>query len=493
MKLGFRGGRPRAAAFAACAAVAIGALTVLAAGMPAVAATTSALTPNLTSGSAYLVDRANLIDGHYYESVPGYADFGLTIDGAFALAATGDDGTALRNVVSFIDNEGKDPSGRTVNDWTGIGTSSASGGSIGKEALLAEVVGDNPRNFGGHNLIAALDASVCTKPSTGTNTSCPGTGSYLNDASVFDQTLGIMAQLRAGQVREAAAPIAYLESLQSANGSFPSLIPASGGPDVDSTAMAAMALALAPGSRAARDVTSGVSWIASKQERNGGFPSSGVESINSTGLAIQALTLRASAYGTRIEAALAFLAREQNSNGGFDADAGQHGSNLRASTQAVGGAVGTSFGTLHRTLTSPARSDSHSGGAAGSHQGGAGVGADPGRLSATPGTSSKAATTAPSQTSGVSPGTSGGHQGHPAAQTRYPGVLASNTSRALPAVLIWPAVGLAVVALALGLVLSWWRRKRARSRPEPPAAGSPAAGSPPAEALQSRVRDGALL
>jgi hypothetical protein len=334
----------------ASAALFIGACAFLCVSISGATAAVQATAPNLVTGSAYLVSPGNLIEGHYYESFPGTADFGLTIDGALALAATGDDDAALRRIVAFIDDNGRDPSGDTANEWTGIGTSYASGGAIGKEALLAEVVGGNPRTFGGHNLIAALNASVCTRASHGGNTSCPAAGAYLNDTSVFDQALGVIAQFRAGQAREAAAPVAYLESLQSSDGSFPSLIPASGGPDVDSTAMAVMALALAPGPRAAADVAAGVSWIASRQERNGGFPSGGAESINSTGLAIQALTLRATAQETRVRAALAFLASQQNSNGGFNVDAGQHGSNLRASTQAVGGAVGTSFGTLRIDL-----------------------------------------------------------------------------------------------------------------------------------------------
>ena len=317
--------------------------------------------PDLVTGSAYLVSSANLIGGHYYESFPRYADFGLTIDGAFALAATGDGNPALKMIVAFLDQAGKDPSGNTVNDWTGIGTPFASGGAIGKEALLAEVVGDNPRDFGGRDLIAALDAAVCTRASRGANTSCAAAGNYTYATSVFDQALGIMAQLRAGQASEAAAPLAYLESLRNADGSFPSLIPDSGDQDVDSTAMAVMALGLAPGAVAAADVTSGVAWIARRQEKNGGFPAAGGESVNSAGLAIQALTLQAAAHRSQISAALSFLAREQNGNGGFSAYAtGPRGSNLRASTQAVGGAVGTSFGTLHRDLaavsTPPVRS-----------------------------------------------------------------------------------------------------------------------------------------
>jgi hypothetical protein len=324
--------------------------------VPGVAAASQGAAPDLITGSAYLVTAGNLIGGHYYESFPGTADWGLTIDGALALAATGDDDAALRDIVAYIKNDGKDPSGTTINEWTGIGTSNASGGAIGKEALLVEVTGGDPRRFGGHDLIAALDASVCTRAGTG----CPAAGSYLNATSVFDQAFGIIAQLRAGQVSEAAAPVAYLERLQSANGAFPSLIPPSGGPDVDSTAMAVMALALAPGPRAASDVAAGIAWIASRQEHNGGFPDANAESINSTGLAIQALTLQAGAHRSQIGAALAFLAGQQNSNGGFNADAGQPGSNLRASTQAVGGAAGTSFGTLRIDLTSAAPAASHS-------------------------------------------------------------------------------------------------------------------------------------
>jgi hypothetical protein len=328
-------------------------MVITAAALSVAAAESGAVTgPNLVTGSAYLIAPANLIDGHYYESFPGYADFGLTIDAAFALAATGDEDPALQGIVAFLDSGGQDPNGDTVDTWSGIGTPYASGGSIGDEALLAMVTGYNPRDFGGHDLIAALDASVCARASSGSNTSCAGAGNYTYATSVFDQSLGIMAQLRAGQASEAQAPIQFLQSLSNADGSFPSLIPDSHDQDVDSTAMAVMALALVPGPAAAADVQSGVAWIASRQERNGGFPGASGDSVNSTGLAIQALTLEGAHYQPQIDAALGFLAAEQNANGGFNvAAAGQRGSDVRASTQALGGAVGTSFGTLQRDLS----------------------------------------------------------------------------------------------------------------------------------------------
>jgi Prenyltransferase and squalene oxidase repeat len=307
--------------------------------------------PDLAQGSVYLVRPANLIDGHYDESFPGYADYGLTLDTAFALAATGEQDSALKGIVTFLDHNGKDPSGSTVSDWTGVGTKYASGGSIGKEALLAEIVGDNPRDFSGHDLIAALNASVCARQSTGSGARCAASGSYAYASSVFDQALGIVAQLRAGQASQAAAPVSYLESLQNADGSFPSLIPGTGDQDVDSTAMAAMALALAPGTAATADVSSALAWIAGRQQKAGGFPGVGGDSINSAGLAIQAMSLQAARYRVQIGAAETFLAGEQNADGGFNTDAGgRPDSDVRATAQAVSGAVGTSFAVLHRNL-----------------------------------------------------------------------------------------------------------------------------------------------
>ena len=322
---------------------------------PAVSATavpaSTGSRPNLVTGSAYLAAPANLVHGHYYSSFPGYADFGLTIDGALALAATGDQNPALTGIVAFLRDDGKDPHGDTIDNWTGIGTRDADGGSLADEALLAEVVEASPRDFGGHDLIAALNATVCPRGGH-RSAKCAGPGNYFHATSVFDQALGIIAQYRAGQASAAAAPVRYLESLRNSDGSFPSLIPSTHDHDVDSTAMAVMALALAPGATAAADVTAGVAWIAQRQQSSGGFPGTAGVSVNTAGLAVQALTLQASRYRPQIARALGFLAREQNPGGGFPvAQTGSRASDVRASAQAVGGAVGTSFGTLRRNLT----------------------------------------------------------------------------------------------------------------------------------------------
>ncbi|WP_430381934.1 prenyltransferase/squalene oxidase repeat-containing protein [Streptomyces bauhiniae] len=309
--------------------------------------------PDLKKGVAYLTGATRLAQGRYYATGTGSgrADFGLTIDGAYALAATGLNNAKLRGIVDFLDQGGKDGEGRTVDDWTGIGTQYAGGGSIGKTALLAEAVGRDPRHFAGHDLIAALDEAVCSAPSKAPDRSCAAKGAYTYAPSVFSQALAVMAQLRAGDAVGAKAPIVYLESLQQENGAWPSLIPPTDDSDVDSTAIAAMALDLAGGQQADKAVDKALKWLAAEQLDDGGFPGAAGDSVNSAALAVQGLSLDKAKYGDEISRALKFLAAQQNSDGGFNvAKEGQRGSDLRASTQAVGGATGISFGVLQRSL-----------------------------------------------------------------------------------------------------------------------------------------------
>ncbi|WP_179255805.1 prenyltransferase/squalene oxidase repeat-containing protein [Streptomyces sp. SS07] len=310
--------------------------------------------PDLKKGVGFLTHPANLLQGRYYDdgAGQGQAEFGMTIDGAFALAATGHDNNALRTVVDFLSGGGKDRTGRTVADWSGIGGKYAQGGRIGKTALLAQAVERDPRDFGGRDLIAAVTDAVCEKPSTAPDRSCPAKGAYTYSPSVFAQSLGIIAQVRAGEEKAAEAPIAYLASLQHASsGAWPSLIPSTGDSDVDSTAMAAMTLDLVPGDAHAAAVDKSLAWIAARQLPDGGFPGASGNSVNSAALAVQGLSLDAEKYDKQITKALKFLASQQNKDGGFNvAKEGQRGSDIRASAQAVGGATGISFGTLARSL-----------------------------------------------------------------------------------------------------------------------------------------------
>ena len=265
----------------------------------------------------------------YYESAPHFADFGLTLDGGLALAATRSEDPVLRKVVAFI-RTGRDGSRRTVDTWTGIGTSSADAGAIAKEALLAEATGYNPRNFGGHDLIGALDSLVDS-----------------TTASTFDQALVVIAELRAGHGAQAASAAARLGSVQRRDGGWASLPAGGRSSETDSTAIASMALVLVPHDAAATAAARrGVSFLAHRQARDGGFPGAAGISTNSTALAIQALRLE-SGNASRIARGLGFLASRQNRDGGFAVAAvGSRSSDVRASTQIVNGTVGTSFGRL---------------------------------------------------------------------------------------------------------------------------------------------------
>jgi hypothetical protein len=299
-------------------------------------------TTTTASGSA----GTSLTNDGYYESFPGFGDFGLTMDGAFALAASGTDNATLGKVLDFIAHDRLDASGNSIDSYTQIGTKFVSGGAIGKEALLAEVTGNDPHAFGGHDLLAALDKTVCT--ATDVVNGCAGPGNYVFATSTFSQALGIVAQLRADDATNAAPAITYLESLQNAAGAWPSLLPSSGDSDVDSTAMAAMALALLPNDATATvAVTKAEAWIASQQGSDGGFNGVAGESTNSAALGIQGLSLAGSTYSSQIAKAVTFLAGQQNRDGGFNVTAGgQPGSDVRATTQIVGGIAGASFGTL---------------------------------------------------------------------------------------------------------------------------------------------------
>ena len=82
--------------------------------VPGQAANAAAGTPDLTAAVQYLVTSTNNVDNGptlandgYYDLYPGWADWGMTIDGAFALAATRGDDTVLKKVVIAAADLGK--------------------------------------------------------------------------------------------------------------------------------------------------------------------------------------------------------------------------------------------------------------------------------------------------------------------------------------------------------------------------------------------------
>ena len=315
--------------------------------------------PDPQQAAAYLTAPAQLVDGHYYDPFGlGQADWGLTVDGALALAAQGGQDAAYAKLVAFLAANGKDPAGTDVISWTGIGTEYVDGGSIGKLALLAEVAGRDPHQFAGHDLVAELAKATCTSTAPIGQSPCAAAGSYAGGSSVFKQALGLIGQVRGGASDAAVAPpSAFLLGLQNADGGWPSLIPSGGAAsDVDSTAIAVMALTLVPGDAAAAATARGIAWVAGRQLADGAFPgfappgSEPAHSTNSTALALQALRLSAADYSAQTTKALTFLGATQNGDGGFDIDSASDFSDVRATAQVVGGVVGRSYATLLHDL-----------------------------------------------------------------------------------------------------------------------------------------------
>ena len=340
---------------AALAAIGMGSVLLVGAHQASAAPTG----PDPQQAAAYLTAPAQLVDGHYYDPFGlGQADWGLTIDGALALAAQGGKDAAYGKLVDFLAANGKDPAGTDVISWTGIGTEFVDGGSIGKLALLAEVAGRDPHQFAGHDLVAELAKATCTSTTPIGQSPCAAAGNYAGGSSVFKQALGLIGQVRGGAGDVAVAPAAaYLLGLQSADGGWPSLIPSGGAAsDVDSTAIAVMALTLVPGDAAAAATARGIAWVAGTQLADGAFPgfappgSEPAHSTNSTALALQALRLSAGDHSAQIAKALTFLAGTQNGDGGFDIDSANDFSDVRATAQVVGGIVGRSYATLLHSL-----------------------------------------------------------------------------------------------------------------------------------------------
>jgi prenyltransferase beta subunit len=312
---------------------------------PAVAA--AATTADRTALGTYVISQLSGAQS-YQPFGPGFADTGLSIDGALALSAAGGHDATVARIRGFVAGQV-----RTFADPADA-DHAFSGGGVAKIALLAEVTGADPHSFGGFDLIKALSEHVCTASQVAADrTNCPAVGVYRGVTSTFGQSLGLLAQARSGGASAAAA--AALVSTRCPDGSFRSILPAvascaAGGGDVDSTAMAVQALAAAGGHTS--EVDAGITWIAAAQVADGGFPGTAGDNTNSTGLAIQAMALHSSTYSARIAKAQSFLAARQNADGGLGINTTSDGaaSDVRASTQGLNGLVGTPFSTLSRAV-----------------------------------------------------------------------------------------------------------------------------------------------
>ena len=339
---------------AALAAIGMGSVLLVGAHQASAAPTG----PDPQQAAAYLTAPAQLVDGHYYDPFGlGQADWGLTIDGALALAAQGGKDAAYGKLVDFLAANGKDPAGTDVISWTGIGTEFVDGGSIGKLALLAKVAGRDPHQFAGHDLVAELAKATCTGTTPIGQSPCAAAGDYAG------RLLGLQAGPRShrpGPRRRRTPPCA--------GGRVPARPPERRRRLAEPHPVRGSRLRRrqhrhrrhgphprARGCRGGRDGTGDRlgGGHPARRRRLPGFAPPGSEparqhQLHSTRRA--GVAALGGDHSAQVVKALTFLAGTQNGDGGFDIDSANDFSDVRVMAQVVGGIVGRSYATLLRDL-----------------------------------------------------------------------------------------------------------------------------------------------
>jgi len=211
-------------------------------------------------------------------------------------------------------------SGKSVMDYLAASASRActSGSPGGCGELIQAVVaaGDDPRHFGGEDLLTTLSAAYN-----------PATGEY-GDGEAFTQALAIQG-LRAGGAGVPAAAVRFLAAAQDQDGGWdykddandPDAVSDYDTSDTNSTAMALMALD-ASGDHS--HDPSALAWLATQQDADGGFPyQTGAGSDpDSTALVMQAIVATGghpsgSAWTRGGATPLDYLVGTQDQDGGF--------------------------------------------------------------------------------------------------------------------------------------------------------------------------------
>ncbi|WP_432972210.1 peptidase [Dactylosporangium sp. CA-233914] len=312
------------------------------------AAATAPPTVNRPDAAAGWLAR-QLVDGERFEVVfdgVAYPDQGLTIDGIFAFAAAKVADTNAAKATAWLARP------EILTGYIGDGTE-AYAGATAKLALAVQVRGGNPAAFGGVDLIARLRG---LQSASGRFSDRSAFGDYSNQ---FTQALALITLSRTAGGAPASGA-AYLAGARCADGGYPLYF---GQPacvsDVDATALAVQALLAA---HRPSDAAPAIAWLISVQHADGSFADgSGTVNANSTGLAAQALAaagrplvwLKARSFLLTLQVRCAGPATNRGAiaytSAGFDPATA-----VRATAQAVPGLTGGGLATLSAAGSKPA-------------------------------------------------------------------------------------------------------------------------------------------
>ena len=284
-----------------------------------------------SAGTAHRVDAAagwlagQMADGERLETEFGgvkYPDQGLTIDAIFAFAAARTAGDYSDRAIAWL--------AKPEISSAYLGSDGESyAGAHAKLAVAALVKGKNPRSFAGIDLIGGLKA---LQAPSGRFSDRSQFGDFSN---AFTQSYALIA------LGKDALGAAYLAGSQCADGGFPVTFETS--PcvsDVDATAIVVQALRTQ-----GKPTGQAVTWLKSKQQADGGFPSAqGGSNANSTGLVAQVLTGKPAVRARDYLKSLQVRTGPDAGAIAFDASGFNKGTAPRATAQAVLGLTGASFG-----------------------------------------------------------------------------------------------------------------------------------------------------
>ncbi|MCW2749881.1 MAG: hypothetical protein JWR83_991 [Aeromicrobium sp.] len=227
---------------------------------------------------------------HYPDTGFGaYDDYGLSIDVYLALHTLD---TRASTATSIIDALKVDPTLYTTGEAF-ADTGSQYAGPTGKLAAAAQLEGDDPTSFGGHDLISELDGLIGT---TGASAGrAVDTSTFGDFSNAIGQSWDVRALAVAGSAKAASATD-YLLKQQCDDGSVrvqesDTQCTTDHG-TVDGTAFAIQALEVAKtaGQTGLQDdIDSAVSWLVADQAADGSYSDGSIANTNSTGLAAATL------------------------------------------------------------------------------------------------------------------------------------------------------------------------------------------------------------
>lgn len=336
------GRRHRAGVVAVAGVVALGA---------AVATSTAATAAPAGAPEAvdYLVGQ--LVDGDHVES-DGFVQYGQTLDVAFGLASAGGAQDTLDAVLDYM------TSAETVGAYTqGVpfdGADAAYAGATAKLGLASALLGVDPTEVGGTDLVAQLQS---LEASTGRFSDRSDYGDFSN---VLGQSFGVLFLTAANGVEPSDAAVQFLQDAQCDDGGFPVDFGTTGADCVaspDATGLAIQALNAddpdegATGLPAEREaaLVAAVRWLESARDADGAWLAFGVPNVNATAYAAMGLL----GVDQTAELSVSWLAGLQLPDGGLPLTPTEDTSNLFATAQALPALVSTSFVTLDEGILAP--------------------------------------------------------------------------------------------------------------------------------------------